>query len=35
MTLTVVIKHNGKVNKAGKLSVIDEQGKKLLSKIPD
>lgn len=34
MTLTVVIKHNGKVNKAGKLSVIDEQGKTLLSKIP-
>lgn len=34
MTLTVLIKHNGKTNKAGKLSVIDEQGKKLLSKIP-
>lgn len=34
MTLTVSIKHNGKVNKAGKLSVIDEQGKTLLSKIP-
>lgn len=34
MTLTVKIKHNGKLNKAGKLTVIDNSGNTLLSKLP-
>lgn len=34
MTLKITIKHNGKLNKAGKLTVTDEQGGKVLSNIP-